>query len=144
MTGEETNQIRDLIRKSPRTIWGYWPFVFPILILIVGVVIIVALVVYFERKAPDLQVLFKLGTREEPVWDSQLIREAVMTTVMSIIVTFGLLAFLAWTAFRLTRLLRAAAKELGIEDGEQGGAADGGQPSSSEASRMSGAAGPRR
>ncbi len=144
MTGEETNQIRDLIRKSPRTTWGYWPFVFPILFLVVGVAIIVALVVYFERKAPDLQVLFKLGTKVEPVGDSQLIREAVMVTAMSIVVTFGLLAFLARTAFRQINLLRAAARDLGIEDGQQSGAADGGRPSSLETNRTSGAAGPRR
>ena len=114
MTGEETNQIRDVIHKSPRTIWGYWPFVFPILFLIVGVAIVVALVMYFERKAPDLQVLFKLGTKVEPVWDGQLIREAVMATALSVIMTFGLLAYLARTAFRQVSLLRAAAKDLGI------------------------------
>ncbi len=144
MTGEETNQIRNLIRRSPRTIWGYWPFAFLILILIVGVAVIIALVIYFERKAPDLQVLFKLGTKVEPIWDSQLIRKAVMTTVMSIVATSGLLVFLARTAFRQINLLRAAAKDLGIEDTQQSGAADGRQPSSSEANRMSGAAGPRR
>jgi hypothetical protein len=70
MTGEQTVRIRNLIRKSPRTIWAYLPFVFPILIVIVGVAVNVALVIYFEKKAPDLQVLFKLGSKVEPVWDS--------------------------------------------------------------------------
>lgn len=127
MTAEQTNQIRDVLRKSPRTIWGYWPFVFPMLVLIVCTGIIVALVMYFERKAPDLQVLFKSGTKVEPVWDSQLIRETVMITVLSITATFGLLAFLAWTVFKQVNLLRAAAKDLGIEDG-QNGTADGSRP----------------
>jgi hypothetical protein len=144
MTSEEVNQIRKLIRTAPRTIWGYLPFVSPVLVVIVGIAIDVGLVMHFERKAPDLQLLFKLGKKVEPVWDSQLIREPVMMTALSITVTFGLLAFLARIAYRQVALLRAAAKDLGIEDGQQGGAADGSQPFSSETNRMSGAAGSRR
>ena len=144
MTGEETVQIRNLIRKSPRSVWAYLPFVFPVLIVIVGVAVNIALVIYFEKKAPDLQVLFKLGSKVEPVWDSQMIREVTLMTSLSITVTFLLLAFLARISFRQVGLLRAAAKDLGIEDGQPDGAANGSQPIRSETNRTSGAAGSRR
>lgn len=116
MTCEQTVQIRNLIRKSPRTVWAYLPFVFPVLVVIVGVGANIALMLYFEKKSPDLQVLFKVGSKVEPVWDSQMIREVVLTTSLSITVTFILLAFLARVAFKQVGLLRAAAKDLGIED----------------------------
>jgi hypothetical protein len=144
MTREETNQIRNLIRESPRTIWGYWPFIFPVLIVIVGIAVNVALVVYWERKMPDLEVLFKRGTRVEPVWDSQFVRKAVLMTSLSITITFVLLAFLARIAFRQVGLLRAAGRVVGIADGQPDGAANGSQPIRSETNRTSGTAGSRR
>lgn len=128
MTGEQTVQIRNLVRKSPRTIWGYLPFVFPVVIVIVGVAVNIALVFYFEKEAPDLQVLFKFGSKVEPVWDSQMIRKLVLMTSLSITVTFVLLALLARIAFKQVGLLRAAAKDLGIEDGQESGAASRSQP----------------
>ncbi len=143
MTSEETNQIRNLLRKAPRTVWAYLPFVFPVLIVVVGIAVNVGLVVYFEKNAPDMRVLFKLGSKVEPIWDSQLIREAVTITSASITITFVLLAFLARTAFRQVGLLRAAAKDLGIDDG-QDGAANGSQPFSSQTHQTSSAAGSRR
>ena len=144
MTGEQTVQIRNLIRKSPRTVWAYLPFVFPVLIVIVGVAVNITLVIYFEKKAPDLQVLFKLGSKVEPVWDSQLIRKLVLMTSLSITVTFVLLAFLARLTFRQVVLLRAAARDLGIEDGQQDGAANRSQPVRPETNRTSAAAGSGR
>lgn len=143
MTGEQRVQLRNLIRKSPRTVWAYLPFVFPVLIVIVGVAANFALVIYFEKKAPDLQILFKLGSKVEPVWDSQMIRKVVLRTCLSITVTFVLLAFLARIAFRQVGLLKAAAKDLGIEDG-QDGTANGSQPIRSETNRTSVVAGSDR
>jgi hypothetical protein len=122
MTGEETTQIRTILRKAPRTVWGYWPFVFPVLFAVVGAAIVVGLVIYWETKMPDLEVLFRRGTKVAPIADSQSVREAVMLTAMSITITFVLLAFLARLAFRQVRLLRAAARDLGIEDGQPDGA----------------------
>jgi hypothetical protein len=144
MTGEQTVQIRTLIRKSPRTVWGYLPFVFPVLIVIVGVAVNIALVFYFEKKAPDMQVLFKLGSKVEPVWDSQMIRKAVLITSLSISVTFALLALLARIAFRQVGLLRAAAKDLGITDGQPDGPANRSQPVRPETNQASAAAGSGR
>ncbi len=144
MTGEEATQIRSLVRKAPRTVWVYLPFVFPVLMVLVGIAINVGLVIHFEKKAPDLQVLFKRGSKVEPVWDSQLIREVVMVTSLSFTVTFALLAFLARLAFRQLGLLRAAAKDLGIEDGQPDGAANRSQPVRSETNQTSVAAGSGR
>lgn len=144
MTGEETNQIRYLIHKSPRTIWGYWPFIIPVLIVIVGIAVNVALVTYWEMKMPDLEVLFKRGTWVEPVWDSQLVRRVILITSLSITWAFVLLACLARIAFRQVGLLRAAARDLGIEDGQSDGAANGRQPIRLETNSTSSAADPRR
>jgi len=124
MTGEQTVQLRDLIRKSPPKIWGYLPFIFPVLMVILGVAANIALVIYFQKKAPDLQVLFKHGSNIEPVWDSEMIQKVVLITVLAITTTFVLLAFLARIVFRQVGLLRAAAKDLGIEDGQQKDRAD--------------------
>jgi hypothetical protein len=143
MTGEELTRIRSLVRRTPPRLWAYLPFVFPVLIVLVGIAVNVGIVIYFEKKAPDLQVLFKLGSKVQPVWDSQLIRSVVEITALSITITFVLLAFLARIAFRQACLLRAAAKDLGIEGGQREGRANGSQPSRSEASSTL-AAGPRR
>ena len=144
MTGEETVLIRSLIRKSPRSIWGYLPFVFPVVMVIVGVAVNIALMIYFEKKAPDLEVLFKLGSKVEPIWDSQLIRKVVLITSLSITVTFVLLAFLARIAFRQVGLLRAAAKDLRIGDYQQDGAANRSKSVRPETNPTSAAAGSGR
>ena len=120
MTGEETIQIRNLIRKSPRTIWGYWPFVFPVLIVVVGVLAQIVIFAYLRHKMPDFEVLLKRGAKVEPMWDSAWIQKAVAMITLSITVTFILLAFLARLAFRQVTLLKAAASDLGIVDGRSG------------------------
>jgi len=99
MTGEQTVQLRNLIRKSPPKIWGYLPFIFPVLMVILGVAANIALVIYFQKKAPDLQVLFKHGSNIEPVWDSEMIQKVVLITVLAITTTFVLLAFLALASY---------------------------------------------
>jgi len=95
MTSEQRNQIQAAVLKTPKTAWEYWPFLLPVILVVVGFVVVVALVFYFERKIPDLEVLFKHGKRTETVWDSQLLREAVMVTAMSITTTFLLFVYLA-------------------------------------------------
>ena len=117
MTAEQRTQIQTAIRKTPRTLWAYWPFLFPVLIVVVGIAAQIVLVAYFKSKVPELEVLFKLGTRVELVWDSQLVRKAVLVTSLSITVTFMLFIFLARLAFRYATLLRAAAKDAGIDEG---------------------------
>jgi hypothetical protein len=116
MTAEQRTQIQAAVRKTPKTIWAYWPFLLPVLVLLVGVVAQIVLVVYFKSKAPDLEVLFKRGTRIEPVWDSQLVQEAVLVTSLSVTATVMLFIFLARLAFRYATLLKAAAKDVGIDE----------------------------
>ena len=110
-----------MIRKSPRRIWGYWPFVLPVIFVIIGIVVQVALLGYFKQKVPGLEVCVRRGTNVEAMWDSQLVQECVLVVSLSITVTFALLAVLAGTAFKQVGLLRSAAKELGIDDGKRGG-----------------------
>ncbi len=119
MTGQERNQIQETIRKSPRTIWGYWPFVFPILLVILGAAIQIALLRYFMKQVPGLEICIRHGARVETLWDSQLVKEAVLTVSFSITLTFALLAFLAHQAFKQVSLLRAAAKDLGMDEVQQ-------------------------
>ena len=116
MSPDQRAQIQTVIRKTPKTIWAYWPFLLPIVIVVIGVAINVMLVVYFERKIPDLEVLFKDGNRIQPVWDSQLVCEAVMTTSMSITVTFLMFVYLARLSFRYATLLKATAKDIGLDE----------------------------
>ena len=122
------------------SIWGYWPFAFPVLLMVVGVAVQIALLRYFESRYGTFDVLIRHGTRTELLWDSQLVKEAVLTVSLSITVTFGLLAFLACRSHKQAVLLKAAAHELGIDKG-QDGAAKRSQPVSSKANRTSSAAG---
>jgi hypothetical protein len=115
MTAEQREQIRAVVLKTPKSPWEYWPFLLPVILLVVGTMIIVGLMAFYERKIPDLEVLFKNGKTIVPVWDSQLIREAVMTAIMSVTVTFWLFIYLARTAFRYGSLLKMAAKDLGMD-----------------------------
>lgn len=141
MTSEEINQIRNMLRTSPRSIWGYWLFIFPVLFTIGTAIVVTGLFIYWEKKMPDLEVLFRQGTRVAPIAGSQLVREAVMSVALLVAVTFVLLVYLARIAFRQVQLLRAAARELGIDDGQPGGQGRGDQPLHSETNRTSPGAG---
>ncbi len=117
MTAEQRTQIQAAIRETPKSVWAYWPFLLPVLIVVVGVAVQIVLVAYFKSKIPDLEVLFKRGTRIEPVLDSQLIKEVVLVTSLSITVSFMMFTFLARQAFRYAILLKAVAKDVGIDEG---------------------------
>ena len=112
--------------------------------VILGVAANIALVIYFQKKAPDLQVLFKHGSNIEPVWDSEMIQKVVLITVLAITTTFVLLAFLARIVFRQVGLLRAAAKDLRIGDYQQDGAANRSKSVRPETNPTSAAAGSGR
>ncbi len=140
MTSEERNQIRGMTNRPPSSIWGYWPFVFPVLLVVVGVAVQIALLRYLGSRYGSFDILIRHGTRTELLWDSQLVKEAVLTVSLSITVTFGLLAFLAHRTHKQAILLKAAAQELGIENG-QGGAANRSQPVGPEADQTSSPAG---
>lgn len=116
MNAEERQQIQSAIRKGPKTVWAYWPFLFPVIVVVIGVLVQVALLIYFSMKIPDLEILFKHGKLVQPVWDSELIKQAVLTSSASITVTILLFTVLARQAFKYLSLLRTAAKDLGINE----------------------------
>jgi hypothetical protein len=101
------------------SVWGYWPFVLPVVLVIVGIGVQVVLLRYFESRYGEFDVLIRHGAKTELLWDSQVVKEAVLTITLSITLTFALLAFLARRSYRQAALLNAAAKELGLENGQQ-------------------------
>jgi hypothetical protein len=115
MTGIERNQIQDTIRRSPDSIWGYWPFLLPVICVLVGIGVQIALLTYFKTQSPSFEVCIRSGKRVEVMWDSQLVQEAVLVVSLSITTTFALLAFLARQLFKQVSLLKAAARELSID-----------------------------
>jgi len=119
MTSEQRNQIRALTRQPVGSIWGYWPFVLPVLLVIIGIVVQVVLLRYFESRYGSFDILIRQGKKIEVLWEAQLVKEAVLTISLSITLTFALLAFLARRSYRQATLLRAAAGDLGIESGQQ-------------------------
>jgi hypothetical protein len=123
MTSEQRSQIRGMSRRPVGSIWGYWPFLFPVLIVIIGVAVQIALLVYLKGRVGDFDILIRHGGKVQVLWDSQLVRQAVLTVSFSITMTFGLLAFLAWRSHKQAMLLKAAASELGIEDSQPDGTA---------------------
>ncbi len=144
MTSEQRNQIRMMTRRPLGSVWSYWAFIFPVVLVVVGIAIQIALLSYFKSRFGEFDILIRHGKDVRLLWDSQLVQEAVLTVSFSITVTFGLLAFLARRSHKQAALLNAAARELGIEGGQQDGAANGSQPFSSETNRTSSAAGSRR
>jgi hypothetical protein len=119
MTTDERERIRAAVSKTPKTVWEFWPFFVLIIFLVVGILVVGSLIFYFERRAPDLEMLFKNGKSIVRVWDSQMIREAVIVTAMSFVVTFMLFIYLARIAFKYATLLKMAAKELGIDEAQE-------------------------
>jgi hypothetical protein len=114
MNAEEKQQIQTAIREPSKTIWGYWPFLSPVIVIVIGIAIQVTLLAYFKYKIPDLEILIKNGSRIEPVYDSELVKRAVLTASFSIAVTGILFIYLARQSFRNLSLLKVAAKDLGI------------------------------
>lgn len=116
MTSEQKAQIQLAMRKAPKSVWGYWPFLVPTIMVIVGFAIQIVLVIYLKTKIPDLQVLFQHGKRIQPVGDSELVQRFVLVTGGAIVVNLLMFTQLARLTFRHVNLLKAAAKDLGIEE----------------------------
>lgn len=124
MTSEERNQIRLMTNRPLGSIWSYWPFVLPVILVVLGVAIHVAVLWYLKHRYGDIDILIRHGKDVRLLWDSQLVQQAVLTTTFSIIFTFAFLAFLAYRLHKQTALLKAAAKDLGIEGGPHDGASN--------------------
>jgi hypothetical protein len=115
MNSEERNQLREISRRPLGSVWSYWPFVLPVLLVIVGVGVQIALLSYFRHHFGDFDIVVRKGNKTESLWDNQLVKEAVLTVSLSITVNFALVALLAWRAYKQAALLRAVARELGID-----------------------------
>lgn len=116
MTENDKKQIYQVAEYSPRSLWGYWPFIGLLLLVMVGVGGHVVLFLYFKNQSPGLEIWLREGDRMQPMWNSELVKRMVLTTSFAITTTFGLLAFLAALAHRYVRLLRIAATEMGIDE----------------------------
>jgi hypothetical protein len=114
MNAEEKLQIQTAIRRCPKTVWGYWPFLLPVICVVIGIAIQFLLLAYFKYKNPDLEILLKDGPRIGPMWDSELTKEIILTTSFSITITFALGAYLAKLSFKYLGLLKATVRDLGI------------------------------
>jgi len=126
MTSEQRNQMELMTRRPLGSIWGYWPFVFPVVLVVVGVAIQIALLGYFKSNYGDFDILIRHGKDVRLLWDSELVKEAVLTVSFSVTVTFGLLALLAFRSHKQAALLNAAARDLGIAGGQSCASPDGG------------------
>jgi hypothetical protein len=116
MTELLKNQLREIVSKRPRSIWSYWGFVLPVILVIIGIGAQVALLAYFKHQHPELEICLRQGTKIQLMWDSDLVKKAVLTVSRSIALTFALLAFLARISFKQMQVLILVAKELGIEE----------------------------
>ncbi len=126
MTSQEKNLLQDIARKPLGSIWGYWAFAFPVLIVIIGIAVQAFLLAYFKQHSTGFEVCIRQGDKVDVLWDSQLVQQAVLTVSLSITATFGLLAFLARQSYKQIGLLKSAARELGIENGQPPAAPHGG------------------
>jgi hypothetical protein len=144
MTSEQRDQIRDMTRRPVGSVWGYWPFVFPVVLVIIGIGVQVVLLWYFESRYGVFDILIRKGTKMDMLWDSQLVKQAVLTVALCITVTFALLATLAHRSHKQAVLLKAAARELDIVNGQPEGGANGSQPIRLETSSTPVTAGSRR
>ncbi len=81
-----------------------------------GVVIQVFLLWYFNSGVSDLELCLREGDKIQPIWDSQMIKHAILTASFILSANFVLVAVLAKIAHQHRVLLGAAAKDLGITD----------------------------
>lgn len=113
MTDLQSRQLQELAFKAPGSVWGYWPFALPSLIVVAGAIVHLVLMATLGR-GETLELWIKLGDDLAPAWDSQLVRRFVLSTSVLVLSSFGLLAMLARTAHRQRLLLVALAEERGI------------------------------
>jgi hypothetical protein len=124
MTNEDRNQIRTVASRPLGSVWGYWPFVSPVVFVVIGIAVQTALLAYFKTHLSGFEVCIRHNGKVDVLWDNELVQEAVLVVSGSITITFVLLAFLARESYKQTVLLKAAAKDLGIECEPQVGVAN--------------------
>lgn len=118
MTSQERSEIQKLTSKPVGSIWGYWPFLLPMLLVIIAVAVHALLFTYLNKHYGEIDILIKHGKNIQLLWDSDLVRQAVLAVSGSFICTFALLMYLARLSHKQAVLLKAA-KELGIESSDQ-------------------------
>ncbi len=110
LTSEEKSQINDAIIKSPKSIWGYWVFILPVILVVIGVITHAILYYYFSSKV-EIEVLVRSGNKIETLWDSDFVRRIVLTTSGCIILSFVWITISASHALRQNRLLKKVVEE---------------------------------
>lgn len=117
MNEKEKNEVQDIIKKSPRRIWGYWMFIFPIILILIGILIHIFLLKYFESKnGQSIEIMLKSGKKISTWLENRDVKKVILTISLAIIISFGMLAQLAYTSFKQKKLIKRMAKELKIID----------------------------
>jgi len=66
MTEEEKIEIQYIITKSPKSIWGYLLFIYPVILIFAGILIHILIFRYFETKNGQSIEIIKSGENE--IW----------------------------------------------------------------------------
>ena len=96
--------------KGPKSRLGYWPFIFPSLLLLGGVCLQAVLLILLKSGNSELEVLLKIGDDVRPALDHDLVRRAILSATFLMTLSFALLAYLADQIIKTRRLLRDAAE----------------------------------
>jgi len=117
MTEEEKIEIQNIITKSPKSIWGYLLFIYPVILILAGILIHIMMFRYFETKnGQSIEIMIKSGKKIECWIENRDLKKIILTTSFGFIVSFAMLAFLAHISFKQKTLIKKMAEELEIID----------------------------
>ena len=114
MTPETRAQLRLALKKSPKSIWSYWGFALPFLIVALGILIHAVLIRHLDRTG--YEVLIRSEDKTETVWESALVRRLALVTSGCVVSGFALVTLVAIRTVRQCRLLARIEEEMSASD----------------------------
>ena len=111
ITDEDKKLIERALAKAPKSAWGYWGFLLPVLIVVAGVLVNTVIILYYRQRIP-LEVLMRCGDRTDLLWNSELVWKVATVSVGCVIASAWLLICLALQTVKQTRLIGKLTQEL--------------------------------
>ena len=115
-TEDEKRRLTQLVQKTPSSRWSYWPFVFPLLVVVVVVGAVIHASLFVWLRSNDIEMWLHDGNHAEPVWESKLVRQLILSLSLCVIGAFGGLALLGELAYRQAQALRSLVLMIDFTD----------------------------
>jgi hypothetical protein len=110
MTPEETAKMKKLVAHTPTSLWGYWPFVTPLLFCALGLVFQFFAAWGIDRYF-NVELLARSGGHLSLLWGSDMLNRLVLTSSLLIVLNLGFFTLLAAHNFKLQQALKKCIEE---------------------------------